>query len=81
MEIWLNSNDLKNATSGIGKPASYSGESPLKFPSDIDSIDLFSRADRVIGRDMFFKNGKVFNEKQELIGAHIIIDDSTGQSA
>jgi 3-dehydroquinate synthase II len=81
MEIWLNSNDLKNVTSGIGKTVSHSGETSAKFPAGADSIDLFSRADRVIGRDMFFKNGKVFNEKQELIGAHIIIDDSTGQSA
>jgi 3-dehydroquinate synthase II len=50
-------------------------------PTGSDSIELFSRADKVIGRDIYFENGKVFNEQQELIGAHIIIDDSTGQSA
>ena len=81
MEIWLNSNDQQNAASGIGKTVSHSGETSAKFPAGTDSIELFSRADRVIGIDIYFENGKVFNEQQELIGAHIIIDDSTGQSA
>jgi 3-dehydroquinate synthase II len=81
MEIWLNSNDQQNAASGIGKTVSHSGETSAKFPAGADSIELFSRADRVIGIDIYFENGKVFNEQQELIGAHIIIDDSTGQSA
>ncbi|HIG03774.1 MAG TPA: hypothetical protein EYQ53_05275 [Candidatus Poseidoniales archaeon] len=81
MEIWLNSNDQQNATSGIGKPVSHNGEMPPKSPAGTNSIELFSRADRVVGRDIYFENGKVFNEQQELIGAHIIIDDSTGQSA
>jgi len=81
MEIWLNSNGPQNATPGIEKPVNHRGDMRHGPLVGNDSIELFSRADRVIGRDIYFENGKVFNEQQELIGAHIIIDDSTGQSA